>query len=176
MIDVWLLTPGTKVHYIPKGSTNADEYENGIVKSILDDNVRIFAKDNDPVVFVVFNCEGDWDNYDLYIGKLTRVAELKLGWYTESDVKLTSQKICELTTSLSEMLQEKNKRYGNSALEPLEGIKYTAEDGIKIRLVDKLKRVINSDDFRKNDIADIMGYLILLCINKGWDNFTDLID
>lgn len=104
MIDVSLLTPGTKVHYIPEGSTNADEYENGIVISILDDNVRIFAKDNDPVVFVVFNCGDDWDNYDLYTGELTRVAELKLGWYTESNVKPTSQKICELTTSLSEML------------------------------------------------------------------------
>lgn len=173
MIDVLLLTPGTKVHYIPEGSTNAGAYTNGIVKSTFDDNVGMFAK---AVVFVVFNCEDDWDNYDLYAGELTRVSELKLGWYTESDVKSTSQKICELTTSLSEMLQEKNKRYGNSALEPLEGIKYTAEDGIKIRLVDKLKRVINSDNLRKNDIADIMGYLILLCINKGWDNFTDLID
>lgn len=82
----------------------------------------------------------------------------------------------QITSSLSYLLQEKNKRYGNSALEPLEGIKYTPEDGIKIRLTDKLKRIINSDELRKNDIADVMGYLVLLCISKGWTNFNDLID
>lgn len=87
-----------------------------------------------------------------------------------------SWKIQKVTEALNELLQEKNKRYGNSALEPLEGIKYTAEDGIKIRLVDKLKRVINSDDLRKNDVADIMGYLVLLCVDKDWIQFKDLID
>lgn len=88
----------------------------------------------------------------------------------------SSWKIKKVTEALNELLQEKNKRYGNSALEPLEGIKYTAEDGIKIRLVDKLKRVINSDDLRKNDVADIMGYLVLLCVDKDWIQFKDLID
>lgn len=85
-------------------------------------------------------------------------------------------KISLITSSLNNLLQEKNKRYGDSALEPLEGIKYTAEDGIKIRLADKIKRVINSDDLRKNDVADILGYLTLLCANKNWLNFEDLID
>lgn len=84
--------------------------------------------------------------------------------------------IQKTTEALNELLQEKNARYGNSALEPLEGVKYAAEDGIKIRLVDKLKRVINSEDLRKNDIADIMGYLILLCVDKEWTTFRDLID
>lgn len=90
------------------------------------------------------------------------------------------KKVCwsieQITSSLSHLLQEKNKRYGNSALEPLEGTKYTPEDGIKIRLTDKLKRIINSDELRKNDVADVMGYLVLLCISKGWTNFNDLID
>lgn len=88
----------------------------------------------------------------------------------------TRDKIERVLHSLEKLLIEKNKRYGNSALEPLEGIKYTPEDGIKIRLTDKLKRVINSDNLRKNDIADIMGYLTLLCVSKGWTDFNDLID
>lgn len=88
----------------------------------------------------------------------------------------TDWKIGKITDSLKEFLTEKNKRYGNSALEPLEGSKYTVEDGIKIRLVDKLKRVINSDKLRKNDILDILGYLILICIHKDWLNFKDQID
>lgn len=85
-------------------------------------------------------------------------------------------KIEQITKSLNELLQEKNKRYGNSALEPLEGVKYTAEDGIKIRLADKVKRIINSDDLRKNDLADILGYLVLLCVDKDYISFKDLID
>lgn len=88
----------------------------------------------------------------------------------------TSIKIKETLESLNNLLQEKNKRYGNSALEPLEDIKYTSEDGIKIRLSDKIKRVINSDELRINDIADCMGYLTLLCVYKDWNNFNELID
>jgi hypothetical protein len=90
--------------------------------------------------------------------------------------KNTSWKIQKVTEGLNYLLQEKNKRYGNSALEPLDNIKYTVEDGIKIRLSDKLKRVINSEELRKNDVADIIGYLILLCVNKEWLTFKDLID
>lgn len=82
----------------------------------------------------------------------------------------------QITDSLKELLCKKNERYGNSALEPLEGIKFTPEDGIKIRLTDKVKRIINSDELRKNDIADVLGYIILLCISKGWYSFKDLID
>jgi hypothetical protein len=81
-----------------------------------------------------------------------------------------------ITANLRDFLIEKNKRYGNSALESLEGVKYTPEDGIKIRLVDKCKRIINSDNLRKNDCVDLLGYVILLCIGRKWLTFDDLID
>lgn len=90
---------------------------------------------------------------------------------------MVGDKIKQTCDSLNRLLQEKNKRYGNSALEPL-GIfnKESASDGIMVRLDDKLMRVKNSSELRKNDVSDIMGYLVLLCIDKGWDNFDDLID
>ena len=88
----------------------------------------------------------------------------------------TSWKIQKVTESLNELLQEKNKRYGNSALEPLEGIKYTVEDGIKIRLADKVKRIINSNELRINDLADALGYITLLCVHKDYLSFKELID
>lgn len=78
-------------------------------------------------------------------------------------------KISDLCDALRIFLLEKNKRYGNSALEMLEEIKYTPTDGIKIRLTDKLKRVINSEEIRPNDITDIVGYIILLLIANGVD-------
>jgi len=90
---------------------------------------------------------------------------------------MVGDKIKQTCDSLNRLLQEKNKRYGNSALEPL-GIfnKKSASDGIMVRLDDKLMRVKNSNELRKNDVSDIMGYLVLLCVDKGWDNFDDLID
>lgn len=90
---------------------------------------------------------------------------------------MISKNIKQTCDSLNRLLQEKNKRYGNSALEPL-GIfnKNSASEGIMVRLDDKLMRVKNSNELRKNDVSDIMGYLVLLCVDRGWDNFDDLID
>lgn len=86
-------------------------------------------------------------------------------------------KFKQITTSLCELLTEKNKRYGNAALKPL-GVfnKNNASAGIQIRLDDKLMRVKNSKELRKNDVADIMGYLVLLCADKDWMDFSELID
>ena len=79
--------------------------------------------------------------------------------------------------SHKEMVLEKNKRYGNSAVEPLKCFsKLSGEEGIKIRLDDKLKRIMNSEELRKNDVSDLMGYLMLLCIPQDWTDFSDLVD
>jgi hypothetical protein len=89
----------------------------------------------------------------------------------------TSDKINMVTVAIRKLLQEKNKRYGDSALNPLGAFsKLSAEDAIRIRLDDKLKRVMNSDELRKNDVADIIGYLVLLSVAKDWLNFDELID
>lgn len=81
--------------------------------------------------------------------------------------------VCE---SLAEMLKEKNKRYGNSALS-LIGIfsKLNSEGSLMIRLDDKLGRIKNSDELKRNDLSDLIGYSILLMIQKGW-NFDGFID
>jgi hypothetical protein len=94
-----------------------------------------------------------------------------------------SEKIHLVYTKQAELVQEKNRRYGNSALEPL-GVfaKHVRTEnseslnGILIRLDDKLKRIKNGDAIRKNDVSDLMGYLALLCIEKDWLDFSDLID
>jgi len=95
-----------------------------------------------------------------------------------SEAYLTDEdKIKQVLESLNKLLQEKNKRYGNSALKPINLFnKLESFNSILIRLDDKLNRVKNSDELRKNDIADIMGYLTLLCVSKNWLNFNDLID
>lgn len=87
------------------------------------------------------------------------------------------QKIGEFCDSLAKFLAEKNKRYGNSALEPLKIFSQADNiSGILVRLDDKLSRIKNSPELRRNDVIDLAGYLVLLCIARGWTDFGDMID
>ena len=91
--------------------------------------------------------------------------------------KTTALMIKEVTDSLNHLLQEKNLRYGNSALSPLNIFsKDDAITGIKIRMDDKLMRIKTSKELRKNDLVDYIGYGVLLCIANDWLNFDELID
>ena len=91
----------------------------------------------------------------------------------------TRQNITRVMDSLKELLLEKNRRYGDSALKPLGIFTHHAGDskaGILWRLDDKLSRVAHSDELRRNDVCDIMGYLCLLCVDKGWTDFSGELD
>lgn len=89
----------------------------------------------------------------------------------------TQAKIHQLFTNLDIFLTEKNRRYGDSAINPIKIFsKVEPENSICIRIDDKLSRIANSTEFRKNDLTDLIGYLALLMIQKGWTDFKDLID
>lgn len=79
-----------------------------------------------------------------------------------------------ITKSIASLLEYKNEKYGNSALEPLQI--FSGKCAAGQRLDDKLARVKNSIELRKNDIADLMGYLILTCKEMGWTNFDEFKD
>jgi len=89
----------------------------------------------------------------------------------------TSKRILEVCISLYHFLREKNKRYGDSALHPI-GVfaKDGAAKGLYLRADDKLSRIQNSAELRKNDCVDLMGYLVLMCIEHGWMDWRDQID
>lgn len=79
--------------------------------------------------------------------------------------------------SIGRMVRNKNLLYGDSALDPLRIFSPSSPlEGILVRIDDKLSRIKNSETLRKNDITDLMGYLILLCLQKGWTFFEDLED
>lgn len=80
----------------------------------------------------------------------------------------------EAYESLCKMQCEKDKRYANSALQPLNI--FAKHHAYGTRLDEKLARIKNSDELRKNDVADIIGGCMLLCRDRGWNNFEDLID
>lgn len=97
---------------------------------------------------------------------------------TASPQELTSTQevIKKVCTSIYTTLIEKNKRYGNSAITPASVFsKISADQAILVRLDDKLKRVQNSIELRKNDIFDLIGYLTLLAVSKDW-TFEDMLD
>ena len=93
---------------------------------------------------------------------------------TTEEVQKRIEKIVE---SIGKMLIMKNTNYGNSAIEPINIFSKEGNiNSILVRLDDKLGRIKNSTELRKNDISDIMGYLILLCVVKNWTDFLDLVD
>lgn len=105
----------------------------------------------------------------------------------KQDLTETQERLAEITEQVKAVLLEKNKRYGNSATEPvdifgshLSANNSAAVNGILARLDDKLKRIQTSgrtnNELRKNDVFDLIGYLIILCESKNWTNFEDLLD
>jgi hypothetical protein len=89
----------------------------------------------------------------------------------------TQKKIRKIASQFANFLVEKNRRYGSSATEPMRVFsKAKASDGILVRLDDKLSRIKNSDKLRKNDVSDLIGYLMLLCVANDWTSFDELLD
>lgn len=69
---------------------------------------------------------------------------------------------------IATFLIEKNKAYGNSALEPVRIMsKADPVEQIKVRIDDKLSRLARGNEYPgDNDIDDLIGYLVLLIIAK----------
>jgi hypothetical protein len=90
----------------------------------------------------------------------------------------TQEKTTQVFNSLRDMVIEKNKRYGDAALSPKKIFsKLEPGEGIKVRIDDKLRRILNHQgEIRKNDSADLMGYLALLAVTQDWLEFADLVD
>lgn len=68
--------------------------------------------------------------------------------------------------AIQDMLLEKNRKYGNSALDPVRVFsKANKAEQIRVRIDDKLSRMKNlQDDDTEDVINDLIGYLILLKI------------
>ena len=76
----------------------------------------------------------------------------------------TQEKISKVCDDIKYMLIEKNRKYGDSALNPIRIFaKSDTVEQIKVRIDDKLNRFKNMQkDDTEDVINDLIGYLILL--------------
>jgi hypothetical protein len=70
IVDIAKLRKGDKVHYQPEHFKEDDEFENGMVKSIAPNGG----------VFVVYNCAGQWADFENYTAANTDPIDLYMGW------------------------------------------------------------------------------------------------
>lgn len=78
----------------------------------------------------------------------------------------TQRAILSECNRVANMLIQKNRAYGNSALEPVRIFSNSdAIEQLKVRIDDKLSRFMRGTDYpNDNDLDDLMGYLVLLSI------------
>lgn len=80
----------------------------------------------------------------------------------------TAEQIAAKCDELKAMLLEKNRKYGDSALNPCRVFsKANSVEQILVRIDDKLSRIQNrQNDDDEDAVMDLAGYLILLMIAK----------
>jgi len=79
------------------------------------------------------------------------------------------KRVKEITDNIRDLLIEKNKSYGDAALNPIRIFsKQDSEEQLKVRIDDKLSRLSRGSEYANEDtITDLIGYLILLKISKS---------
>jgi hypothetical protein len=85
-----------------------------------------------------------------------------------SEFTETQQQLKAICNEIGDKLVEKNRKYGNSALEP-KRVFSTADtdEQIKVRLDDKLSRIESGQVDEDEDVLlDIIGYLVLLMVYR----------
>lgn len=82
--------------------------------------------------------------------------------------KSPSDSIISVCDSIKELLLEKNRKYGNSALNPCRVFsKADSVEQLKVRIDDKINRIKNEQNDEDEDVVkDLIGYLVLLIIAK----------
>lgn len=75
-------------------------------------------------------------------------------------------KVRAVLLDIEKMLIEKNKAYGDSALNPVRVFsRADPQEQIRVRIDDKLSRLAKGHEFKNEDtINDLIGYLVLLKI------------
>mgnify|MGYP003117313251 CR=1 FL=1 len=107
------------------------------------------------------------------MGGSSNEANLYIGSRLLECMTKISAKIATTCEDIKTLLLEKNLKYGNSAVEPINVFsKLDNAAAICARIDDKLSRIANSglNDATEDTLDDLIGYLILLKIARGEPN------
>ena len=80
-----------------------------------------------------------------------------------TQVSQTQTDIASVCDELKQLLLDKNRKYGDSALNPVRIFsKASTLEQLKVRMDDKLSRLQNAqDDDDEDPVTDLIGYLVL---------------
>ena len=89
-------------------------------------------------------------------------------------------KISNVCDDIKELLIHKNRKYGNSALQPNRIFsKCSATEQLLVRIDDKLNRIMKGAGLLATDedvVNDLIGYLVLLKISMASDKNHEILD
>jgi hypothetical protein len=153
-----------------------------LVKNTLNDTL-FFSKDKLPLIdFLYFKCDmllnkckhisstSDLDSWNSALKEL--IFMLMLTLYVKETKHINSikginyDKFIERNSDMINFLIDKNRKYGNAALNPVRFMSSTNKiEQIFVRIDDKLNRLINRQNDEDEDILlDLSGYFILLFV------------
>lgn len=95
----------------------------------------------------------------------------------DRELQETQQQIIDICDGIKNLLLEKNRNYGNSAIKPKRIFsKATAIEQIFVRIDDKLSRIekvgvnfAQGDESAVDTVRDLIGYLVLLLVAMSMD-------
>lgn len=92
----------------------------------------------------------------------------KNGKFEMEQLSETQRMIADVCNEIRDFLIEKNKSYGNSAIEPVRVFsKASPLEQINVRMDDKLSRISRGNEYGDDDTEkDLVGYLILKRVCK----------
>lgn len=95
--------------------------------------------------------------------------------YTEAEEKLFASQVRDVTEGLASLLIEKNKAYGDSALDPVRIFSDASPvEQLLVRIDDKLSRLKRGRAAGEDVELDLMGYLVLLRIARARAEQTEM--
>jgi hypothetical protein len=91
-----------------------------------------------------------------------------------NEITQTQTEICAVCDEIKELLLSKNRRYGDSALNPVRVFsKANPLEQLKVRIDDKLSRLKSAQDDEDEDVVnDLLGYLVLYKIAQSRQTAT----
>ena len=94
-----------------------------------------------------------------------------------NEIEMKISCVCD---DIKELLIHKNRKYGNSALEPNRIFsKSSATEQLLVRIDDKLNRIMKGAGLLATDedvVNDLIGYLVLLNISMASDQNNEILD